>query len=116
MEDTIDQAILAHLIDIGRNENFAQLELLWAAGQLPHRGNLMRLRPQSWFEVADQHSDEEIIALIKALTVAENVLPDWQGGSVSPVIWLYRRLRDRRTVPDNLVEWVRAHTDNPYLA
>ncbi len=114
-ENFIDPAVLAHLIDVGQTEDFARLESLWSAGQLPRQGDLMRLRPQSWFEVANRLPVEEVVALIKALTLAEKILPDWKAGSVSPVIWLYRKLMEHDATTASLFDWVRAHTDNPFL-
>lgn len=111
----IDETVLDKLIRVGKSDDFGALKDLWPADQVENDGRLMRLRPQPWFDVADHLADEDVVALIKALTIAEKILPGWMAGSVSPVIWLYRRLMDRQGVPVFLFDWVRAHTDNPYL-
>lgn len=75
----------------------------------------MRLTPHSWYEVAVSLDDAQLIACIKALTVLER-LPNFGAGSVSPVIWLFRKLSERSH--DDLtpvIDWVLSHTDNPYL-
>ena len=61
-------------------------------------------------------TDHDLAALIKTLTVLEERLPEFRAGSVSPVIWLFRRLSDRSPADlTPLVDWVLAHTQNPYL-
>lgn len=75
----------------------------------------MRLAPHSWYEVAVTLDDAQLIACIKALTVLER-LPNFSAGSVSPVIWLFRKLSERS--PDDLtsvIDWVLTHTDNHFL-
>lgn len=111
----IDETVLNKLIGVGKSEDFGALKDLWPADQTEDYGRLMRLCPQPWFDVADHLSDEDVVALIKALTIAEKVLSGWMSGSVSPVIWLYRRLMERHGTPASLFDWVRTHTDNPYL-
>ena len=75
----------------------------------------MRLAPQSWYEVAASLDDAQLIACIKALTALER-LPNFKAGSVSPVIWLFRKLSERsRDDLTPVIDWVLAHTENPYL-
>ena len=75
----------------------------------------MRLAPHFWYAVAASLDDTQLIACIKALTVLER-LPNFSAGSVSPVIWLFRKLSERSH--DDLttvIDWVLTNTDNPYL-
>ncbi|GHU21141.1 hypothetical protein FACS189475_10360 [Betaproteobacteria bacterium] len=75
----------------------------------------MRLAPHSWDAVAASLDDAQLIACIKALTVLER-LPNFVAGSVSPVIWLFRRLSERSDDDlTSVIDWVLTHTDNSYL-
>ena len=74
----------------------------------------MRLAPHSWYAVAASLDDAQLIACIKALTVLER-LPSFSAGSVSPVIWLFRKLSERSHEDlTSVIDWVLTHTDNPY--
>ncbi len=79
-------------------------------------GQFMRERPGFWTDLTVNLSAQEIVALIKALTVTERDVPQMNAGSVSPVIWLYRHLRQR--FPGEYTElekWILQHTNNDYL-
>jgi hypothetical protein len=113
------------LFDVIRLREYAMMSKKSLLGQMPTmfsvveerwRGNMMRLRPETWYEVGNQLSDDEIKHLIRFFTVAERDLPSWKSGSVSPVIWLTHFLQRRRTELDlELVEWIRKTSTNPYL-
>ncbi|SRR6266567_1273762 len=108
--------LLERLIRIGRHEVFDELQRLLTDFPEARSGQLMRQPFQEWYEVARRYSRGEVTALIKALTVAERDLPDFCGGSVSPVISLYRYLLDStRDDFTELRDWVVAHTQNHYL-
>lgn len=59
---------------------------------------------------------EDLVSLIKSLTIGEREFTGWKSGSVSPVIRLFRKLCDvNSTQADTLAPWIFDHTDNPYL-
>jgi hypothetical protein len=107
---------LACLIGIGRRKAFDELPRLLSDFPEARSGQLMRQPFQEWYKIARHHSRDEVVALIKSLTVAERDLPAFCGGSVSPVISLYRYLLES-TQGDfiELRDWVVAHTQNHYL-
>jgi hypothetical protein len=108
--------LLARLIEIGHQENFDDLQQLVADFPDARSGQFMRQPIQEWYDMARRYSKEDVIALIKVLTVAERDLPAFCGGSVSPVIPLYRYLLES-TKDDftGLRDWVVTHTQNHYL-
>ena len=79
-------------------------------------GQVMRLHFADWYAVADALETGRLVALIKALTVAERIVPGFKAGSVSAVIWLFRKLAER-AYPESgaLASWIVANTDNGYL-
>lgn len=112
----ITNELLARLIDIGRREAFDDFQQLLADFPRARSGNFMRQGHSEWYEVARQYSSDDVMALIKAFTVAERDLPNFNCGSVSPVIQLYHYLLDLSQ--DELTElrdWVVVHTHNDYL-
>jgi hypothetical protein len=70
---------------------------------------------RDWHPVCDALSEMDLIALVKGLTLAERHA-GWGGGSVSPVIWAYRKLDERTSyrISCEVAQWVIHHSDNEY--
>jgi len=68
-----------------------------------------------WAAAARTLRDDDILALIRLFTLAENALSGWEAGDASPVIPLARELRRRGSYPDDLTGWIKANTDNRFL-
>jgi hypothetical protein len=107
---------LQKLIQAGKQDDETPLgEWITPQEQALH-GGILRKGMGPWRQVADSLGTEDLVALIKCLSRAEQAFPGWGAGSVSPVIVLYNRLclldgRRARQVAD----WVLSNTDNPYL-
>lgn len=115
MASDLPQDLIQHLIEIGASGRFEDAEEIPSRFPSVRSGSFMRLAPQSWYAVAASLDDHQLIACIKALTVLER-LPKFSAGSVSPVIWLFRKLSERSHGDlFSVVDWVLTHTDNPYL-
>ena len=115
MTPELSQNLVQRFIEIGMSGRFEDGENIPSLFPSTRSGSFMRLTPHSWYEVAVSLDDAQLIACIKALTVLER-LPNFGAGSVSPVIWLFRKLSERSH--DDLtpvIDWVLSHTDNPYL-
>ena len=113
MNRDIPQALLNRLIQIGREDKFADLQTIGDEFPAARRGNFMRLRPEEWVQVARGLTEDEAVSLIKSLTKLEHY-PNFKAGSVSPVIWIFRNLPGAQQRLD-LINWVLANTDNDYL-
>lgn len=112
----ISTAAIDRLIEIGQAEDFERLAALPDEFPELRDGQFMRTGWPPWYELAESLTDQKLMALIKTLTVAEQKLPDWTGGSVTPAIWLFQSLRRRlNNDPSEFVEWLLAHTTNPYI-
>jgi hypothetical protein len=71
---------------------------------------------REWAAIVEDCSLEELICLIKGLTVAGREFR-WGGGSVASVIWLFRYLEEQQTfeVVAPVADWVIANRDNDYI-
>ena len=76
---------------------------------------VMRLDPEIWSRFADEVDDEVLVDWIKVLTLAEHVLSGFECNSKSPVIALFRNLKNRGPLPDGLTNWIRANTSNRFF-
>jgi hypothetical protein len=112
----IPDELLHKLIEIGKSSDLSQISSLFAVQEQQYFGHVMRLGPETWLSIAESLNIEDLVALIKCLTIAEQVFEGWGAGSVSPVIWLFRKLE---SLDPNLAEivadWVLANTENYYL-
>ncbi len=112
----ISEKLVCRFIQIGKEECFAQLTDINSEFPETITGQFMRLRPDTWYQVAENLDKTELCALIKTLTVAEKQLPNCKAGSVSPVIWLFRKLKERfPSEQDKTADWVHRNTDNDWL-
>ena len=84
MTDVIPFSVLEKLIEAGRSPDIAEtLTHSFPTYSRDASGYLTRLRPAPWQSIARSWSQDDLLALIRALTVAEDSL-GWLSGSVSP--------------------------------
>jgi hypothetical protein len=106
--------VMKRLIAIGKVEDFARLPSLFFPSEQSAHPRLADSH-ESWLSIIDSLAAEDIVALIKSLTIGEMVFPRWSAGSVSPVIRLFWRLYDLDPQQaDVIAAWVVANTKNPY--
>lgn len=67
-----------------------------------------------WQQVAQSLTPDQLIQLIGLFTLAENQ-GSWHQGEKSPVIPLFKALRKQQGVNRELVQWVKAHSENKFL-
>lgn len=69
----------------------------------------------AWNAVADAILTEDLIALTRGLTLAENG-NGWSGGSVAAAIWTFRQVQKRDpTLAVELANWILPRTRNPWV-
>jgi hypothetical protein len=110
-----DNDVVEKLISIGHSEDFAKLPLLFSVAEQSRHPRLADSH-ESWLAIIPSLGVEDLVALIKSLTIGEHMFPYWSAGSVSPVIRLFWRLYDLDpNRADFIAGWVAANTKNPYL-
>jgi hypothetical protein len=113
MTSEMPTKFLRRLIAIGESGSFGSLEELFAEFPPERVGHFMRQHWDFWNSLTDSLSETEHESLIRALTVAERDYPAFGGGSVSGVIWAFRRLQQRtQSGLEVLADWILAHTNN----
>ncbi len=112
----IPETLIPRLIDAGKAPDLYRISALLTPQEQRDFGYIMRFRPEPWIWIAENLSIEEVIALIKCLTIVESIYDNWRAGSVSPVIWLFRYLSSREPeLSKDVANWVLANTHNPYI-
>lgn len=76
----------------------------------------MQQTQSHWQAVLAEFSDEELRALCRFFTLAEETWSDWYGGDKNPVIWICKELKKRGSFPDKeLTRWIKQNTQNRFL-
>jgi hypothetical protein len=106
--------VVKRLLAVGKLEDYASLPSLFSQSEQNAHPRLADSH-ESWLSIINSLAVEDIIALIKSLTIGEQIFPRWSAGSVSPVIRLFWRLHDLDPQrADIIAGWVVANTKNPY--
>jgi len=111
--DAPTKRLINRLIDIARLEAFDQLEGIGGEFLEARSGQFMRQANEVWYRIFDALPHEDVIFLIRSLTLLERFNP-FRSGSVSPVIWLLSRLADCDAKTE-LIDWIFENTANSYL-
>ena len=115
-EQEVD-TLLEKFINMGLTEDFSGMrDFLTTFSTKIQYDQIKRESPPYWHRVSATLSTPELIALIKAMSVAEGITDNFGGGSTTPGIWLFRQLVARTGEPnDELADWVLSHTNSRYL-
>ena len=109
----INKEVVEILIKIGRSPELTTKTRKLLKAIKPHDA-IDRLGWDEWDDVTQPMTTDDLVALIKGLTVAEKY-HKWSGGSVSAVIWTFRELERRdHDLSEQLADWILPRTDNPY--
>jgi hypothetical protein len=112
-EIALDSAAVARLTTAAAALDAPRLGL--TADEVARYAVLVRRPREAWRALAETLADEDLIALIRVFTVAEEQLPNWEAGAQSPVIPLAAVLRARGAYPKELTRWIRGVSRNRFL-
>ncbi len=111
----LEPELIQRLIVIGNAESPHEGNpegLLDSVGPLDH---INRLHWREWDLVTQALPNDDLVALVKGLTLAE-LHHRWSGGSVSSVIWTFREVQRRGPeLSEALADWILSRTRNPYV-
>ena len=107
----LDTSLLDRLASYAGPEQLGQLNQLLE----PELAAIMKLDHALWSSAVENLPSEQVIQLIRVLTVAEQ-LPGWEAADKSPVIALAKSLRKRgEKLERELLLWIRENSENRYL-
>ena len=116
MKNEVSQQIVNKLIELGRRDNLDEPSIAADFEQFRPYEHLGRIHWREWNSVCEGLSIEEHISLLKAVVMAMRY-SGWDGGSVAPGIWVFKKLEER--IPNKQVaeiaKWVIEHSDNPWM-
>lgn len=106
--------LLRDLLTIGTSPEMGLSELKNTYPELASADRINRLGPDAWRDAIHNLNNDDLIKLIKGLTIAEREF-NWTGGSVAGVIWVFKELQERDPpLAEQVGDWVRQQTRNEY--
>jgi len=114
--DTIDKGRLQRFIEIAETGQLNQLGKTLSQQEIDADRALIKAHKDAWMTAAESFNNTQLVQLIRFFTLAEEQLPGWEAGSLSPVIWLCRVLKNRDAFPDQeLIQWIKQNSRNKFL-
>ncbi len=114
MYSMIPEHVLQKLITAGITDDPFGSDSLAILESIKEHHEVNSLRPETWQAICEPLSSEDLVAIIKSLTVLEEKL-GWKAGSVSGIIWVTKILQWRFSDKySSVVDWVLQRTSNPY--
>lgn len=84
--------------------------------QEKQQSGIMSLSRDEWLELLKDFENDELIDLIRFLTIAEMQISGWRIGEKSPVITINKLLRQRGQKLDKAtLKWMRENSDNRFI-
>lgn len=111
----LDRELLQSFVELSQSGAIDQPNLALNEEQVQIYAGLMTIDQQQWMQQAEAFSNEDIEALMRFFTKAEQ-LPGWDAGPNCPVIWLGKILKQRGWgISRDLTLWIKAHSNNRFL-
>lgn len=112
---TPDEPLLRRYIALSQQQQLDDLANQLDSNEQQSHAALMQLDKSQWFAAGESLSEQDIEALMRFFTKAEQ-LPGWEAGANSPVIWLGKILKQRgHGISKDLALWIKANSDNRFL-
>ncbi len=108
---------LLHLfIRLSQEEKLESMPSLLDEKIISSNHTVMRLPMALWKTALEPFDIEDINHLIRFFTRAEMLLPNWDAGAESPVVWMAKILRQRKSPLDKQqLIWIKNHSTNKFI-
>jgi hypothetical protein len=110
---TLNAAILLRLVRAADSLDAPAFGL--SSDEVVNLSAVMRHPAADWTPLLTDQPDAVLIKLVRFFTLAEIQLTGWEALSHSPVIPIVAELRRRKSYPNELTAWIKAHTNNRFL-
>lgn len=110
----IDLQKVKEVVEIASSIDLSDLENALPREFVLSETGLMKKQSDDW-ACLHELENNDLVILVRFFTLAEMQLAGWEGGSLSPVIYIVKVLRKRNAFESELRKWVKSNTDNRYL-
>ena len=84
--------------------------------QEKQQSKIMSMEKDEWLELLKDFENNQLVDLIRFLTIAEMQISGWRIGEKSPVIIINKLLRERgHKLDKSLLQWIRENSDNRFI-
>ena len=102
------------VVEIAKSVDLLDLKNALPQAFIVSENGFMKKQLDDWACLHDLENSE-LVNLVRFFTLAEMQLTGWEGGDLSPVIYIVKILRKRDAFEPELRKWIKANTDNRYL-
>lgn len=112
---TVDTQLLQRFLNIANNNQLDDLNEVLSDEEKQQSG-IMHADQAAWEKAVKMLDNDQLIALIRFFTLAEEQLSGWHAGSESPVIAINQVLKSRGHKLDrDLLMWIRQNSTNRFI-
>jgi hypothetical protein len=110
------ESTLREFIALSREQSLESMSDTLAKSVLENDSAAMRLSLDQWKSLSDVFDEQELYFLIQFFTRAEMLLPGWEAGAESPVIWINKILRQRKKpLNKEQLVWIKSNSSNKFI-
>jgi len=103
-------------IELSRQNELENLQTRLSKEQIEKECQAMKLTMSDWQSLTHSLDDDELYQLIRFFTRSEMLLPGWEAGAESPVVWLAKILRQRKSpLKKEQLQWIKSHSTNRFI-
>lgn len=103
-------------IELSRQNKLEILQAQMPKEQIEKEYKVMKLAMADWQSLVSPFDNDDLYQLIQFFTRAEMLLPGWEAGAESPVVWLTKILRQRKSpLEKEQLQWIKSHSTNRFI-
>jgi len=112
----LSEHTLKLFIELSRQNELENLQTQMSKEQIEKECQAMKLTMSDWQSLTHLLDDDELYQLIRFFTRSEMLLPGWEAGAESPVVWLAKILRQRKSpLKKEQLQWIKSHSTNRFI-
>lgn len=103
-------------IELSRQNKLETLQAHMPKEQIEKEYKVMKLAMGDWQNLVSPFDNDDLYQLIQFFTRAEMLLPGWEAGAESPVVWITKILRQRKSpLGKEQLQWIKSHSTNRFI-
>ncbi len=111
-----EEKTLREFVKLAREESLEQMAEHLSNSTLENESAVMHLSLDQWKSLTEVFESQELYFLIQFFTRAEMILPGWEAGADSPVIWINKILRQRKSpLSKEQLLWIKTNSNNKFI-
>jgi len=103
-------------IALSRQNELENLQARMTKEQIEKECKVMKVTMSDWQSLTRSFDNDDLYHLIRFFTRSEMLLAGWEAGAESPVVWLSKILRQRKSpLKKEQLQWIKSHSTNRFI-